>query len=249
MKTELEDQKPAGLLTPSAPAPARAPSSDENWGDDEEKATGFKKWRTPLIVTLLGATVIFYAVKTLSQADGSNAKKDAIAVVQIALPPAPPPPPPPPPPPDQLKEEKMVEQEEEKEAEPEPEPATTTAIKGNAGGGIQIAAGRGNSFFTKRPEAGNKTKWGWYASQVQASISDALRRHPRTRKASMMIEVRIWADATGRITRAKLDRSTGDAALDAVIRDEALVGLQLQQPPPEGMPMPIVMRMSARRPN
>jgi TonB family protein len=65
----------------------------------------------------------------------------------------------------------------------------------------------------------------------------------------MMIEVRVWPDATGRITRAKLDRSTGDAALDAAIRDEALSGLQLQQPPPEGMPTPIVLRVSARRPN
>lgn len=228
------------------PAPVRAHAA---WGDEEEKVTGFKKWRAPVLVAAIGITGLVFAIKTLSKSDGSNAKKESVAMVQVVLPPAPPPPPPPPPPPEQMKEEKMIEQEEEKEAEPDPTPAVDTALKGPSSGGIQIAAGNRSGFFGKRQETSNKTKWGWYASQVQSSISDALRRNPRTRKASIMIEVRVWPDATGRITRAKLDKSTGDPSLDAAIRDEALTGLQLSQPPPEGMPTPIVLRLSARRPN
>jgi hypothetical protein len=65
----------------------------------------------------------------------------------------------------------------------------------------------------------------------------------------MMIEVRVWPDVTGRITRAKLNNSTGDSALDALIRDEILTGIQMSEPPPEGMPTPIIMRITARRPN
>ena len=170
-------------------------------------------------------------------------------MVQIQLPPAPPPPPPPPPPPETMKEEEMIKQEEDKEEEPDPTPAIVTALKGPANGGLQIAQQKGRGFFDKRPDNG-KTKWGWYAAQVQTSITDALRKNPRTRKANVRIDMRIWADpATGRVTRATLGSSTGDSALDAAIRDQVLTGLQLQQPPPEGMPMPIVMRVTARRPN
>jgi TonB family protein len=84
---------------------------------------------------------------------------------------------------------------------------------------------------------------------VQTRISEELRKNPRTRKANTRIEVRIWVDpATGRLIRAKLGSSTGEAGLDQAII-ETLQGTQLQQPPPEGMPMPIVLRVTARRPN
>ena len=142
----------------------------------------------------------------------------------------------------------MIEQEEEKEAEPDPEPAVTTAVQGPSNGGMAVAASNRGSVI--RPSAGSgKTKWGWYASQVQARVSEALRGNARTRAASGRVEVRIWADTTGRITRAKLIGTTGDSAIDRAIEGEALTGLRLSEPPPDGMPMPIVMRVTARRPN
>ena len=233
------DEEHGGLATlqkPKVPQPA----VQEDWGDEDEAPTGFKKWRAPLIVAVLAAVGITYAVKILSKADGGGGRKDNAAMVQIQLPPAPPP--------EQMKEE-MIKQEEEKEEEPDPTPVESTAIKGPPGGGPSLAAARPGNFFAKRSDGG-KTKWGWYASQVQTRIGDAMRKNPRTRKASARIEVRIWADAaTGRVTRAALVSSTGDTAMDAAIRDEVLTGLQLDQPPPEGMPMPIVMRVTARRPN
>ena len=81
------------------------------------------------------------------------------------------------------------------------------------------------------------------------SISDALGQNSHTRSASFNIKVRIWSDAGGRITRAKLAEHTGDPAVDQAIEHEVLDGFQLKEPPPDGMPMPIVMRLSARRPN
>ncbi len=238
------DEEHSNLATLEKPRP----TAHEDWGDEDEKPTGFKKWRAPLIVAVLTGIGITYAVKVLSKADGGGSRKDNTAMVQIQLPPAPPPPPPPPPPPEQMKEE-MIKQEEEKEEEPDPTPVADTAIKGPPGGGPSLAAARPGNFFGKRSDGG-KTKWGWYASQVQTRIGDAMRKNPRTRKASARIDVRIWADpSTGRVTRAALVSSTGDTAMDAAIRDEVLTGLQLDQPPPEGMPMPIVMRVTARRPN
>jgi len=91
--------------------------------------------------------------------------------------------------------------------------------------------------------------FGWYATQVQATIGDALRKNSHTRSASYSVKVRVWPDLTGRITRAQLVGSTGDPAVDQAIKNEVLTGLSLQEPPPTGMPLPIVMRFNARRTN
>jgi protein TonB len=95
---------------------------------------------------------------------------------------------------------------------------------------------------------GNASKWGWYAGQVQSTVAEAVRRNPRTRTANLRVQIRIWSSPTGRITRAQLVGSSGDPSVDNAITNEVLNGLQLQQPPPKEMPMPIVLRLTARRP-
>ena len=125
-----------------------------------------------------------------------------------------------------------------------------TALKGSGAGGMSIKAGNGSGVFGNRNGGVNsRAKWSAYASTAQARILDELRRNPKTRKAALRVEIRIWPDSTGRISRASLGSSSGDSVVDAAIRDEILTGLQLPQPPPEGMPTPIVMRVTARRPN
>ena len=64
----------------------------------------------------------------------------------------------------------------------------------------------------------------------------------------MDVRVKVWADATGRITKVSLGGSTGIAELDNAIKSEVLSDLVLPEPPPQGMPMPIVMHFSAKRP-
>jgi TonB family protein len=115
---------------------------------------------------------------------------------------------------------------------------------------MTIKAGNSSGIFGNRNGGVNpRAKWSAYASTAQARILDELRRNPKTRKAALRVEIRIWPDSTGRISRASLGTSSGDPAVDAALRDEILTGLQLSQPPPEGMPTPIVMRVTARRPN
>jgi hypothetical protein len=81
---------------------------------------------------------------------------------------------------------------------------------------------------------------------VQTRIGDALRSNPATRRASMSVTVRIWPDSSGRIIKARI--SGGDPTLDATLQNDILTGLQLPDPPPSYMPLPIVMRVSAQRP-
>jgi len=111
--------------------------------------------------------------------------------------------------------------------------------------------GGGNGLGGKIGGTGRKggSKYGWYAGKVQSSISEALRSNDRTRSAVMSLQVRIWADATGRVNRAQLVGSTGNPELDNVLRTEVLGGLRLPEPPPSDMPMPINLRISARQPN
>ncbi len=96
---------------------------------------------------------------------------------------------------------------------------------------------------------GGGSRWGWYASIVQSQIESALRANSRTRKAIMQVQIRLWADGSGRVNRVQLVSSTGDAELDAIIRNDVLGSLMLREPPPKDMPMPMVTRVTARRPS
>jgi TonB family protein len=64
----------------------------------------------------------------------------------------------------------------------------------------------------------------------------------------MSVQVKVWADANGRITRAQLVGTSGNPAVDQSIKGQVLTGLQLPQAPPADMPMPINLRITARKP-
>jgi outer membrane biosynthesis protein TonB len=184
--------------------------------------------------------------------------------VMVDLPPPPPAPPPPsqaPPTPTES-DDKMVEQSPVDETETKPdvapkdqapanEAALGTSIQGNGSSdGFGLAAGNGSGSIggTGRSAShGSGSRWGWYAGQVQNEISQALQNNHSTRTADFRVVVRIWSDRTGRITRARLAGSTGNAALDSAITNDILRGLILQEPPPDGMPMPIVLRLTAQQ--
>src|SRR5208282_819899 len=87
------------------------------------------------------------------------------------------------------------------------------------------------------------------AEQKQMMEPEAKPDKPHTRDAALRVQIKIWPDKTGRIARVDLDGSTGDPIVDSAIKSEALNGLQLQEPPPADLPLPIVLRITARRPD
>lgn len=147
--------------------------------------------------------------------------------------------------------ETAAEPNPKEEAPKAPEPikeALGTGVKGPGGGIAGLStAGSGGGFGGPGGDGGG-SKWGAFAYQVQNRVVGALRNNSHTNKATLKIRVRIWPDASGRVVRAKLDASTGDPKLDAAIQNEVLTGLQLDQPPPAGMPLPIVIRLTGHRP-
>ena len=89
------------------------------------------------------------------------------------------------------------------------------------------------------------TVFGYYCGQVGEQIKAALERNGKTNMAGFKGKTRIVVDKSGRITGLKI--STGDPATDQAIKD-ALIGLQLREPPPAGMPPGIILELSGIRP-
>ena len=231
-----------------------------NFDDSAEERNFFQKYGFALgMVVLVLAAVGVFAGRSLFPT-GKPMQRKGPDVLAIRLPPMPTPPPPPqqPPPLQQKLETKMIEQapvddKEEKpdDKPPDAAPALVTNLVGQGPDSFGLGrGGPGSGMLGGSGRRGSGTRWGWYAAKVQSRIGDALRKGSRTKNASISnLVVRVWPDATtGRIVRAKLAESTGDRALDGVIADEVLTGLQLDEPPPAGMPAPIVMRINARRP-
>jgi protein TonB len=230
---------------------------------EDEDEPGFLKRN--LVTILLGGLALagggyFYLNHKPSKA--APKKKMDMVMVSIAMPPPPPPPPPPPkkeePPPEEEKEEEMIEQPQEEIAEkpddkpadePKDEPLGTALTGGDGSSGLGVGGGGGGRGMIGGGSGRGGSKWGWYAGTVQNRIADALRKHPLTKRAGFTNTVKVWADNTGRINRVRLGSSTGDRALDTAIENEVLSGLVLNEPPPDDMPMPINLRLTARKSN
>jgi periplasmic protein TonB len=159
-----------------------------------------------------------------------------------------------------IEQPKMAEQEfkEDKPVEkPKDEPAKD-AKNDEPPGPLSLdakATGPGDLFNLGGHPGGNPyggggggSRWGWYASIVQSQIETALRSNDRTRNAVMQIQVRLWADSSGHVSRVQVS-STGYAELDSIIRNQVFSSLVLREPPPKDMPMPMIARVSARRPS
>ena len=213
---------------------------------------------TLLAIAAFVVTVVFF----LSGHDDMPPPRQVRELTVVNIVPPPPPPPPPP-----MPEQKMIEQpkmadpefrEEKPVDKPKDEPVKD-AKNDEPPGPLSLdakAVGPGDLFNLGSKVGGSPygggggggSRWGWYSTIVTDQATAAIRANPRTRNMATQIQVRLWADATGRVTRVTISPSTGDAELDAIIRDEVLGKLTLREPPPKDMPMPVVTRVTARRP-
>ncbi len=207
--------------------------------------------------------VIGVAAFLLTRGDSQPVRKVA-EVLTVKLQPLPPPPPPPPPP--KVEQPKMVEQTPVRMPEPQPDKpqdrpkAPPPKADAPPPGPLALDArgeGPGDAFNLGGRPGGNGllggdgggSRWGWYAVIVQTQIEDAMRKNKKTRNSQARVELRLWSDAQGRIERVQLAGTSSDAEVDQAIEHEVLAGMTLRQPPPRDMPMPIVVRFTARRPS
>ena len=252
--------RPLNARPPEEAAPlARKRTSNADLVHEGENDSFVSRHRMTLIVTGILVLGIGGYFMPKPKGSGPARKVEKMVVVQLPPPPPPklPPPPPPkvPPPPEKMEKQAPVE-EKPKEAAPKkadnPPQTLATGIKGDGPGSGLSSSGNGlggGNFIGGPKSGGGGGKWDQYAGQVQSKIGEALRRNPKTKSASIAkLEVRIWPDGTGRVTRAQLVGSTNDSAMDSAIQNQVLTGLQLAEPPPAGMKLPIILRLSASRP-
>ncbi len=199
----------------------------------------------------IGALVAIGAVFVLAhRSDGSRGPMRRPPEIVMVHPLLPTPLPTPPPEPPKEIVQKMIEQtpmdkpEDKPEAPKDSAPAVTTNVVGNGSDAFGLSPGSGGG--RSGGGSGPHSRFGWYAGQVQRAVQDALNRNSITARAEFADRIKVWADTTGHVTRIKLERSTGSETIDQAIV-QALDGLQLQEPPPGDMPMPILMRVVARR--
>lgn len=177
-----------------------------------------------------------------------------------------PPPPPPPPEPEKVPE---PEPEPEEVVEPEPEPEPTPVeeplpedqeptpaddqseamqIDGEAqagGDAFNIAAGSGRGMGgSGAGRAGNAT----YGQYLAHNFQRILRENDDTRHQSFRVQVNLWLNEAGQITRAELLRSSGDADMDNKVIAALRNAPAMEQRPPASLKLPVRVSLQGRRP-
>jgi TonB family protein len=216
--------------------------------------------KTPVYAGIFGillASILAYML--LHSSKPQPAPPPPPVTMVVIQPPKPPPPPPPLPQPKTIVQPKMttpvakpIQQSQPKIAPPKAAPAAPalgTSLKsngssnafdlsGNAGGNGLIGGLGGNGSCN--------SDCGSYQDAVASEIRDALQQNPITRKANAGLVVSVWTDASGRVTRVAIDKSSGSSTVDDAVETEVLPGLQLSPPPPNTV-MPIIMSLTGEQ--
>lgn len=179
----------------------------------------------PVVLLVVIAAVLFLVGwMVLNRADLPVPKQAVTQQITLL---SPPPPPPPPPEEKPVEPEKIikpmdeaVEQQDVQDVSetPSPDPASASPAGLDRPADIgsdsfRLAAGKGGGLFGR---GGGSGSWDAF---VATHVRRALRADPRTSTAAGYLEVLFAIDPNGRFERAELQSSTGNAELDAAIRD------------------------------
>ncbi|WP_018986309.1 TonB C-terminal domain-containing protein [Methylophilus methylotrophus] len=222
---------------------------------EETPVSATRLWTTRILIALLVLAVlagIGYGIKKLFS--GGAPQKKQITTVKL-LPDTPPPPPPPPPkePPKETPKEQPKEAPKEPEPKPvEAPPAENLKMEGPAGDGPSaFQAGavnneyKGGAVATIGSDGG--VKFRWYAGLVKSQIERAIERDKKLTQGQYKIVVSVWLKPNGQFERLSVEQSDSTPEIEQGIR-EALNDLPaMQESPPENMPMPIRMRITAKK--
>lgn len=201
--------------------------------------------------------VILLAAGMVVGCDKAPPKAKRAQVVKL-LPDSPPPPPKP--------EEKRPEPPKDErpqpqalpEAKPVAQPEAQTLKSDEAAGqgpGSGLTAGPVRQDYVggaigaaSGPQIGgvNRVVFDSFAQAATRSLNDFLAAERALRQADYRLAVHVWLGADGRMQRAELVGTSGDAQLDAALRDALLRFPGTAAPVPERMPQPIRLRISNR---
>jgi periplasmic protein TonB len=202
------------------------------------------------LLFLLGA--IGYGVNHLMK--GGAPKKKQITTIKL-IPDTPPPPPPPPPKEPPKEQPKQVQPKEIKVEQPKPvetPPAENLKMEGPAGDGPSpFASGPVTDDYSGGDVSTigggpNKHQFDWYTNLIKDKIEDAMAKDPTLANGAYKFIVKVWISPNGKINKHQLVSSSGKSDVDALI-EKALSNLpSLLEGPPNEMPQPVKLRVTAR---
>ncbi|EUJ10444.1 outer membrane transport energization protein TonB [Methylophilaceae bacterium 11] len=222
---------------------------------DGEDANTMQLWLKRIAIGLLALLVlgaIGYGISKLMSGGATHKKQ----VTTIKLLPDTPPPPPPPPPKEPPKEQPK-EQPKEAPKAPEPKPAETPPaenlkMEGAAGDGPSpFAAGavsndyKGGDVKTIGSDGG--AKFNWYAGLVKSQIENALEKDKNITQGQYKLVVNVWIKSNGDVERLDLVQSDAKDDVEQAVKAALNSMPRIREAPPEGMPQPIKLRISARK--
>ena len=222
--------------------------------EDDEPVSG-GRWVARLALWIVLAAAMVAVVVLLMRFLSAPAGK-RMGVQQIALikqpPPPPPKPPEKPPEPPKVKEEVKIDQpkEEPKPAEPkaaDEKPASDKPLAVDADGsagsdGFGLAANRGGRDLLGTGGGGGGA---YYSGLLQREFFDALIRNRKLLKDEFRVVVKVWIGDDGRVQKADIVTSSGNAQFDEQIQSTLLEMNPLKDVPPKSM-RPMQLRLSNR---
>ncbi len=218
-----------------------------------------RRLRLPLLIGLGFSVLLAISLYWLKTHTSKNPQmKRVVQHISVIQPPPPPPPPPEIKPPEPEQEpEKM----EAPQPEPEPEPAPAPEPADQPPGeqlGVEGAGTAGSDGFGLAARQGGRALLGggagsavlWYGGQVRQHLDAALYpllEETEARQQAYSLELAVWVETDGRVSRVELTRGSGMESVDQAVR-QVLPKLHpaLSRPPPEQMPQPIRIRLHSR---
>jgi periplasmic protein TonB len=213
-----------------------------------------------VVLAAIGAGLWFAFQALMSGPKKVKPNAQQITLVKPNLPPPPPPKPPEKlPEPPKIKEEVKIDQpKQDTPKADEPPPAAKLGVDSDAtgtGDGFGLAANRGGRDVTQSggtvgTGTGTGTGTGaarasyvFYRDVVTRHLNDVLNRVPDLKDEDALVNLLLWIDASGKVEKIELIQ--GQVASDRanLIRSTVLASPALRQPPPEGMPQPVRVRV------
>jgi TonB family protein len=230
-----------------------------------KKKGGFLNWLIPGMVIALLLTGILFLVKIFLAPDTGH-RKDLVAVTLLKPPPPPEQkekPPEPEPPKEQPKEivTPTEAQQQQDQNDDSPPPGADLGVdadaSGSGGDSFGLLAKKGGRGITLGGGGGNggvsrlslMAKYGWYTSKIQDELKQQMRKrldqNGGTPKGKYQATVHIVLDPQGAVLNYRIVTSSGNDKIDEAIK-LSLPGMRVSQPPPEGMPRSMTMRVTSQ---
>jgi hypothetical protein len=223
--------------------------------DDEIKSSKSAIWLKRIAIALVALLVlgaIGYGISSLMQGGDAKPKK---TITKIALKDVPPPPPPPPPkeiPKEQPKEAPPKEVKMEQPKPAEAPPTEQLKMDGPAGDGPSaFAAGEVKNDYSggdvKTIGSDGGAKFNWYAGLVKSQIEAALGKDQKLKEGQYKLVVTVWLKANGGIDKLEVVQSDAQPEIERAVKTALDNMPAMRESPPEGMPQPIKLRITARK--